>query len=224
MSKTLAEIGYSIRNQVIGYFGTDDTRISMQFVYDKAWDVRSMLIKEEYRKFKQLNDQDYVSECCIEICCSETVCDGDDSLFSEKFITLPVLTSALGYNGVKYFGSVDKKNPFRRTNYGGYMYSDYNKYTKKAPTYTLVDDKAYLKNLPTDTMKYICVIGIFENPKDYCKPEDPFPLARHLVHKLEMIVIQQLLSTINIGPDQYNNAHDDAPMPVNPQNNVPNSG
>jgi len=222
MSKTLAEIGYSIRNQISGYFSTDDARISIDFVYDKAWDVRSMLIKEEYRKFKQLNDQDYISECCLEICCEETVCDGEDSLHSEKYINLPVLESSLGYNSVKYFGSVDKKTPFRRVNYGGMLYSNFSSWTKKVPTYTIVDTKAYLKNLPTDTMEYICVIGIFEDPRGYCKPDDPFPLARHLCHKLELIVIQQLMSTINIGPDVYNNARDDAPMTLHPDNTQPN--
>jgi len=227
MAKTLAEIGYSIRNQVIGYFGTDDTRISIEFVYDKAWDIRSMLLKEEYRKFKKLNDQDYTSECCLEICCDDTVCDGEDSLHSQFYVTIPKLEASLNYDGVKYFGTVDKKTPFRRANYGGYLYSDYSTFTKKAPTYTLVDDKAYLKNLPTDTMQYICVIGVFEDPRDHCAPNDPFPLARHLVHKLELLAIQQIMSTLQIGPDAYNNARDDAPMTLHPNNTqpkVPNSG
>ena len=106
----------------------------------------------------------------------------------------------------------------------GIFYSGHSSYTGNAPTFTLIDNKAILKNLPTDNMKYLCIIGIFENPRNYCKPEDPFPIARHLVHKLELLAIQQIMSTLSIGPDEYNNAKDDSPMPVNPQSKVPNSG
>ncbi len=221
MAKTLAEIGYSIRNQIKGYFSTDDERISIEFIYAKAWDIRSMLIKEEYRKFRQLNDQDYISECCLEVCCDETVCEGEDSLAKDHYVNIPTLESALGYNGVKYFGTTDKKTPFRRVNYPGYLYSDYESYTKNVPTYTLVDTKAFLKNLPTDTLKFICIIGIFENPRGHCDPEDAFPIARHLVHKLELIAVKQLMSTIVIGPDEVNNARDDSPAPINQASKPP---
>jgi len=222
--KTLAEIGYSIRNQCKGYFSTDDERISIDFVYDKAWDIRSMLIKEEWRKFHQLNDNDFTTECCLKISCDEIVCDDKGSGVYEHTIIMPTLESSLGYNSIKYFGSVDKKTPFRRVNYGGYLYSGYSSFTGNAPTFTLIDNKAVLKNLPDENMEYVCVIGIFENSRDYCKPEDPFPIARHLVHKLELLAIQQIMSTIQIGPDEYNNAKDDSPMAINPVNKVPNSG
>ena len=214
MSKTLAEIGYSIRNQVKGYFSSDDERISIEFVYDKAWDIRSLLIKEEYRKFHKLNDQDFVSKCCLDVVCTET-CEGSGTF--EYTVAIPILESSVGYDGVKYFGSPDMKTPFRRSNYQGFLYSDSESFTGGAPTYTLYDDRAVLKNMPTDNQEKICIIGIFENPRDHCKPSDPFPIARHLVHKLELLAIQQLMSTIQIGPDEVNNARDDSPMALNPQ-------
>ena len=109
MAKTIAEIGYSIRNQCKGYFSTDDERISIDFVYDKAWDIRSMLIKEEYRKFHQLNDNDFTTECCLEIVCDEIVCDNIGSGEYEYSAVIPTLESSLGYNSIKYFGTIDKK-------------------------------------------------------------------------------------------------------------------
>lgn len=214
MSKTLAEIGYSIRNQVKGYFSSDDERISIEFVYDKAWDIRSLLIKEEYRRHHQLNDQDFVSKCCLDIVCKET-CEGSGEF--EYTVTIPTLESSVGYDGVKYFGSPNMKTPFRRSNYQGFLYSGSESYTGNAPTYTLYDDLAILKNMPTDNMEKVCIIGIFEDPRDYCDPNDPFPIARHLVHKLELLAIQQLMSTIQIGPDEANNARDDSPKALNPQ-------
>lgn len=220
MSKTLAEIGYSIRNQVKGYYSTDDERIDIQLIYDKAWDVRSLLIKEDYRKFKKINDQDFTTECCLKVECDLIICDGYSSGEKEYYVTLPKIEGSLGYHGIKYFGTVDKKTPFRRMNYQGYLYSDHEKYTGSVSSFTLVDDKAILKNLPTDGLKYVCLIGVLEDPRSVCDEDKPFPIARHLVHKLELIVIQQLMSTLQIGPDENNNARDDSPQQLQRQSRV----
>lgn len=211
MSKTLAEIGYSIRNQVKGFFTSDDDRIDIQFIYDKCWDVRSILLKEEYRQFKKINDQDFTSECCLEVKCNNIVCNGHDSGVVEHYVDIPKIEASLGYDAIKYFGTVDKMRPFRRVNYQGHLYTSYEKYTGKSPSFTIVDSKAILKNMSTEGLKYVCVIAVFEDPRNICSENDPFPLARHLVHKLELIVIQQLTSVINIGPDETNDGRDDSP-------------
>jgi len=215
MSKTLAEIGYSIRNQIKGYYPTDDERIDIQLVYDKCWDIRSLLLKEEYRKFKKLNDQDYTTECCLEVECDIIHCNGYNSGVKEYYIKIPKVESSLGYDAIKYLGTVDKRNPFRRTSFQGFLYSDHEKYTSKAPSFTLVDDKAILKNLPTHGLKFVCLIGVLEDPRDICNEDDPFPIARHLIHKLELLAIQQFMSTIQIGPDEGNNARDESPDQLN---------
>jgi hypothetical protein len=220
MSKTLAEVGYSIRNQIKGYFSTDDERIDIQLIYDKCWDVRSILLKEEYRQFKKINDQDFTTECCLEVQCSSIVCNGIDSGVKEFFVQIPKIEASIGYDGIKYFGTVDKKTPFRRVNYQGHMFSGHEKYTGRAPMFTLVDDKAILSNMPTSGMKFVCLIAIFEDPRGICNENDPFPLARHLVHKLELIVIQQLMSTIQIGPDETNNGRDNSPDQLQKQSRV----
>lgn len=215
MSKTLAEIGYSIRNQVKGYFSSDDERIDIQLVYDKCWDVRSLLIKEEFRRFQKLNDQDYTTECCLAVECEPIICDGKNSGHTELVVDIPKIESSVGYAGIKYFGTVDKKFPFRRVNYQGFLYSGHEKYTGNVPTYTLTDGKATIKNPPTEGLKYICIIGIFEDPRNICDENMPFPIARHLVHKLELLVIQQLMSTLQIGPDESNDARDGSPDVLN---------
>lgn len=220
MSKTLAEVGHSIRNQIIGYFPTDDTRIDIQLIYDKCWDVRSVLIKDEYRQFKKINDQEYTSECCLEVECSNLVCNGIDSGDKEFFVRIPKVEASLGYDAIKYFGTTDKKSPFRRTNYKGKLFSSYETFTGRAPQFTIVDDKAILENMPTQGMKFVCMIAVFEDPRNVCKENDPFPIARHLLHKLELLVIQQLMSTLNIGPDESNNGRDDVPSSIQKQSRI----
>lgn len=220
MSKSLAEIGYSIRNQVKGFFSTDDERIDIQFIYDKCWDVRSVLLKDEYRQFKKINDQDFTSECCLEVQCNTITCNGINSGVKEFYVQIPKIEASLGQDAIKYFGTVNKKIPFRRTNYSGHLYSEHETYTGRAPSFTLVDDKAMLKNMPTAGMKFICVIAVFEDPRNICNEDDPFPIARHLVHKLELIVIQQLTSLIQIGPDETNNGRDNSPDQLQKQSKI----
>lgn len=220
MSKTLAEVGYSIRNQIKGYFSSDDERIDIQLIYDKCWDVRSILLKEEYRQFKKINDQDFTTECCLEVQCSNLICNGIDSGVKEFFVQIPKIEASIGYDGIKYFGTVDKRTPFRRVNYQGHMFAGHEKYTGRAPMFTLIDDKAILSNMPTAGMKFVCLIAIFEDPRNICDQDDPFPLARHLIHKLELIVIQQLMSTMQIGPDEANNGRDNSPDQLQKQSRV----
>lgn len=220
MSKTLAEIGYSIRNQVKGYYSTDDERIDIQLVYDKVWDIRAMLIKDDFRQFKKVNDQDFSAECCLEVECGIVKCGGYNSGVKEYYVNIPKVSSALGYGAIKYFGNVDKMTPFRRMNYQGFMFSGHEKYTGKVPSFTLIDDKAILKNLPTTGQKFVCLIAVLEDAKGICKENDPFPLARHLVHKLELLAIQQFMSTIQIGPDESNNGRDDSPDQIKKQSRV----
>lgn len=220
MSKTLAEVGYSIRNQIKGYFPSDDERIDIQLIYDKCWDVRSILLKDEYRQFKKINDQDFTPDCCLEIQCGKVSCGGMDTGVVEYYVDIPKVEASLGQDAIKYFGTMDNRTPFRRVNFQGFMYSDAEKYTGRAPSFTIVDDKAILKNLPTKGMKYIKMIAVFEDPRNICDEDEPFPLARHLVHKLELIVIQQLMSTIQIGPDERNNARDDSPEQLQKQSKV----
>lgn len=220
MSKTLAEIGYSIRNQVKGFFSSDDERIDIQFIYDKCWDIRSVLLKDEYRQFKKINDQDFTSECCLEVKCNSVICNGIDSGEKEFYVEMPIIENSIGQDAIKYFGTVDKKKPFRRVNYQGYIYSDHESYTGKAPSFTIINGKAILKNMPTKGLKYICVIAVFEDPRSICDENSPFPLARHLLHKLELIVIQQLTSLIQIGPDEANNGRDNSPDQLQKQSRV----
>lgn len=220
MSKTLAEVGYSIRNQIKGFFSSDDERIDIQLIYDKCWDVRSILLKEEYRQFKKINDQDFTSECCLEVKCRNIICNGHDSGVVEYYVEIPKIEASLGYDSIKYFGTVDKKTPFRRLNFQGHMFAEYEKYTGKAPSFTLIDNQALLNNMPTHGMKFVCLIAVFEDPRDICDQNDPFPLARHLIHKLEMIVIQQLMALIQIGPDEANNGRDNSPDALPKQSRV----
>lgn len=218
--KTLAEIGYSIRNQVKGHFSSDDERIDILLVYKMMNDVRSVLIQQELRA-KSIDEGFYQEVSCLEVKCGEIECKGLKSGDVEYYVDLPPLELGIAENGIKYFGGVDRVSPFNPKSFQGWQYAKYSKYTGKSPNYTIVGDKALLGNLPSTDMKFMSIIGIFEDPIDLgcykLKEDDVYPIPAYLIHKLELICIKQLLSTINITPDEVNNTTDVPMMTVQQQ-------
>jgi len=220
---SLAQIGFSIRNQVRGYFSSDDERIDIELIYKKVRDVRSLLIKSFYRENKFIGPEMYQEICCLEIQCRQLECNGIKTGEIEYFIELPRLETSVGFAAIKFLGSADKKLSFTRKSWQGYMFGDSSPWTGNKPFYTIVGDEARIRKLPTTGAKYACLIGLLEDPLDgkcYMLSEnDPYPISNNMVHELELIVIKQLMSTLQIPPDQRNNATDapviDQPV-VNP--------
>jgi len=208
--KTLEEIGYSVLNQIRGHYTPTSDRIEIKLIYRKIADIRSVLLKEEYLRKKYLDPSVYAQECCLDIGCRELACGEDLSGVIEKFVALPALEEFLGEDAIKYFGSMDKKVPFARRTVNGITFNDYNQYTSMVPFYSRIKNEAILGNI-REGMEKICVIGVFEDVLNICKPGDAFPLPQHLVHKLELLAIQQFTSTLNIRTDDRNDTRDEVP-------------
>ena len=210
--KNFNEIAYSIRNQVKGYFSTDDERIDIELIYKMMANVRSLLIKEDYKLNKRVAE-DYYQECpCLEIQCGKIECAGISIKSDTFYIELPDIEDVTG--AIKYLGTADLAIPFTQKTYQGLIYNDGNKYTSNIPIYTTIDNKAILKNLPTPNMKYINLVAVFEDPngcanKCYQNAEEmAYPTPNNIIHKLELICIKQLMSTLPVLPDERNNATD----------------
>ncbi|MEO7397230.1 MAG: hypothetical protein ABIW84_01565 [Ilumatobacteraceae bacterium] len=218
MVATLAEIGFSIRDQVKGFFSVDDERIDIELVYKKIRDVRSVLIKNQLLERRMLDPALYQEICCLEIKCKEEVCNGKKTGVLEYYVDLPKIENTAGFNySIKYFGSIDKLTAFNHKSFQGYQYGAASPYTGDKPFYTIIGSTAIIKNLPTTAAKYMCLVAILEDPLNgacYMATEnDPYPLSNSMVHELELIVIKQLLSVLPVQPDERNDATD------NPQGN-----
>ena len=212
MAKTLAEVGNSIRDQVKGFVLSDDERIDIELVYGIVFNLRSLLIKEEYKQKGYIDVNAFSSTCCLEIKCDFIKCNGFTSNIKEYYVEIPKLEGSLGYDAIRYFGGVDKISPYRKLSLEGFQFAKYEKYTGSSPKYTVVDNIAMVKDLPTQNAKAICIIGVFENGSDVCQEDDVFPCPGHLLHKLELLAIQQLKSNIGIFPDDKNDARDQSPQ------------
>lgn len=221
---SLAAIGFSIRNQVKGFFSTDDERIDIEFIYKMIKDVRTLLIRDEINTTKAVNNAFYQTISCLELKCRSIVCDGIDSEEKEYYVDIPVLADA-GTHTIKYFGSADKKTSFNQRNYQGHLYGNASPWTGNIPYYTIIGGEALMGNVPSDELRFLTLVAILNDPLNggcfTLSENDPFPISESVVHRLELIVIKQLMATLNIVPDIKNNA---ANSPVEdaqqPQQNV----
>ena len=206
---TLAQIGFSIRNQVKGFFSSDDERIDIEFIYKKVKDARSLLIREEYKQYGRVAPELYQEICCLEIECRELECQGEKSGIIEKYVKVPALEN-LGSAAIKYFGSPDHKTPFNYRNYQGHLYGNASRWTGQDPYFTPVGHEFIIGNFKDDDMKVMCMVALLEDPLNggcYTITEnDDFPVSQSMVHKIELIIIKQLMSTLGVLPDTKNNA------------------
>jgi len=195
---TQIEIVYSIKDQLTAAGYTDDSLQDEELIGHILNNVRLVLLKDYYKEFKTIPPTFYQEQCCLDVVCKKVECDGVWSGDKELIVEIPPVVS-LGDNEIIYFGLSDKMSPFKYIPFQNLPFASHDKFNKKATAYTLVGTTTYIKNPPTQGLKYACMIALFEVPVEGCNPTEPgtweYPLPGILIHKAELLVIQQLLST-----------------------------
>jgi hypothetical protein len=235
-----SKILHSIKEQCTGKIPSNDTRLEDRFILHQMNSVRAALVHESFRHGK-IDDGFYQLKCCILVDCDRIVCSSLDSQEKVNFAYLPKLIEGIGWANIIYFGNVEfakiyggLHNSWDRYNMKGWLSMEYQEWIGRRPAFTIIGGYkagetiiqegtlALLKNLPSTGVKYLCVNGIFANPEDALCDEDDFlemdyPLPSNMIHKLELIVIKQILSTEGVPGDDINNAKDNTANVVRPQ-------
>lgn len=215
MDKSKKEIVWSILEGLNSYNISDDTVFDEDHIGYQVDIARISLIKEESVANK-LGDGYYQKMCCIEVKCEAEGCDvpgigfvktGDVTYYAD----VPGLISFVNWDNIKYVGpaswSVD--DMFHRVPFNVFINNTTGIWDNGKPIYTVIEGKLLFKRLPTDGMKFICIIGLFESPENACDydQEKPYPVSDPL--KLEIIVIKNLLSRLGINYTDRNDASPD---------------
>lgn len=212
--------------QVSGYIPSDDRRLRRRFVGHEVRNVRSMLLKEASASGIGVDREWYQRICCLEVNCETISCNGAPLPFRTHYIELPSLES-IPFNP-SYLGTVDMAISFRQIPFGQFHYYTGGSFSTKQPAYAIIDNKALLK-LPSNLLevKNLCLFGVLSDPlEDTCVPlteNDPYPIPTNVIHKLELLVIKQLLATVQLQGDEQNTGRDEQaeqrqPRPGNPGN------
>lgn len=220
MSKSLSEIGYSVRNQLHGWISSQNESISMEFIYRKISDVRSLLLKKWFTENKWIDIQSYAQTCCLEIKCHHIQCrDRSTGLMIDSGdvqykVEAPYLESSLGEQAIIYFGDVDMKHPYAKRSVLGAVFSKFNFYTHHVPSFSRTDYIWTIEHLPDTGTKFVTLVGVLEDVLCVCKPEDIFPFPNHLIHELELMVIQQIMNPSKQRPGSRATTTDNNPVNV----------
>lgn len=225
------EIVYSIMEQLTGFTPSKDTRIPEEFIIHQMNNIRAVLIKEKFDQDKTISDSNYQLICCLEVKCDRIICNGVDSGDKIYYVEFPKLMEGLENTSIKFVGTVEFggndpiRSHFDRYGFNAWTFSHKLPYVGKRPSYTIVGgyqagdtkiDKtiALLKNLPTAGLRSLCALILLDNPLEgSCNSDETmnmeYPIPSHMRYKLEMLVLQQILSTMNTPSDDINNSKDD---------------
>ena len=232
MAKSTLNIIYSITDKIKPKLSDDTLLPDEEWILDKMNDVRANIIREVFTQTRKLDDMLYQQRDCIELECREIVCVTDLPYRSERgesisdrdiksgdiqyFIHLPELQGGIGWHNIKYLGLSDYKTGFERKSLIGFNNHEGALYTGREPAYTITDGiqsenggpEALVRNAPTAGVKFLGIIAIFSGPTTLCdtRLEDDYPLTDDLINRLELLVVRDILSTLGLPLDAYNDA------------------
>ena len=100
-------------------------------------------------------------------------------------------------------------NKFSEVAFENLFESNYSRFSKKMIQFSRVGNRAYYLNLPKNVNK-LCLVGLVKDPISLCsyyKEKTIYPSPQE--YKLELLVVQDILSSYNVSPDEQNNTKHD---------------
>ncbi len=206
--KTKREIIYSIIEFVSGFHVTDDSPYDEQLIGDKVDDVRAILIKQQHRENKNVDDEFY-QMCGVHIE-NELLANLDDGINIKRFyVTFPALITNVGWDNIKYLGRKTMDGKYNRRSIDGLVAARGRYWTRRTTDYSVVSaTRAIIRN--EDTAENIIILGLFKSPSTVpgYSDNDPYPVPDS--YKLEMIVKQDIAAALGVMPDEINDARHNA--------------
>ncbi len=229
----IAEAIARVRSLYNSGTGSDDSNLSDRHIYAKLVSARTLLIKREIDKKRQVSDWIVQTINCLELEvalpneCPCAIPPGCTALKSVNKIPKPV-QSAIGPE-LEFVTTMDGNTVYSKTNWVKKRYKSGNKYTADSPDYSIKNDYLFLIHAGK-LLKYITVGGVFENPLDVpyangCNEGDcidpyevDFPIDLHIMDALIQMATQELIEVFkSIPPDDENNATQDKQVMAPPK-------
>lgn len=209
---TIAELRSIIRGQLTGQVPFDDVRLRDRWLDELMNQQRSLLISQ-YGRGTGIPQSYYQIIDCIKVECGQVECAGMKSGVMYHYATIPTVSSIR--DAIAYLGPVDGSLAYLELSVGAFNASS-GRFGRKPPGYTLIQDKALLKDLYPANIKKLRMIAVLYNPSQgLCggSVDDLiYPIDDEDIGKLTTLCIKQVMSTINIKQDMQNDAVDAAPV------------
>jgi len=216
MAKTKQQVIDSILEQVSAFELTDDNPIDRDWLGAKIDDIREKLILEQFNAKRSIDDAYYELDCCVEIECAELAqCSVDGITFSsgEKVYWFDASNVIGGLDGkaiksaflaIDGFGNDGVMKSISLRSLSGFNTVDGLRYTRNSMFMTVIGAKGYVRNLPNDGIRMICVVMAKRSPGSGCGDLNDVQYPVPDYHKLEYIARQEILNGFQFSPDRLN--------------------
>jgi hypothetical protein len=166
----LSEIISTIRNLPRGGQGDFDdnayTDRQLAFVVNY---YRAKLIRQDLNKGKYLTQ--YYNQVlgkvrivkATKVECGGLDCEIDNVILRTEGV-VPNTVDTNDKNVINYVGTIDGNTTWQRTTFQSSKYEQYSKYTGNRTKYYELNGYIYIVNPPSNTLKYITIVGTFEDP------------------------------------------------------------
>lgn len=199
---------------------SDDINLSDRLIYSKLLSSRTLLIKREIDKRRQVSDWIVQTIKCAELEvvkqneCPCAIPPGCKALRTKYKIPKPV-QSAIGPE-LESVTTMDGGVVYSKTDWVRKRYKSGNKFTSHQPDYMIKDNYLYLIH-KGNLLKYITIGGVFEDPYqaalvegcgggECIQPYDvDFPIDQHLMDAVMQMAVQELVQIFKSIPEDSNN-------------------
>lgn len=173
--------------------------------------LRSRKVREEDQLRKGVNAAYYQIIDCLEVKCDTVTCAGLSTNVKYHYVEVPPIESIR--SGISYFGLADGMMAFNECGLAAFNNAQPSRLGRRYPKFTRLDNKLFLKFLPTTGTSRLRLVAVLEDPaQNVCGfdfENDNYPIPQDVVHQLELLAIQQILSTSMVPEDDRNNGVDD---------------
>lgn len=217
----IQEIVEIVKEKLTSFHVTDTFNIPDSIIINRINVIRELLIQQNKNKIQPMF---YSEVCCIDVDCVEPGCiiNGEfiESGLNLSYSDLPELISGLNGKELKYLGLLGFGNKFSEVAFENLFESDYSRFSKRMIQFSRIGNRAYYLNLPKGINK-VCLIGLVKDPISLCsyyKEKTSYPVPQE--YKLELLVVQDILSSYNVAPDEQNNTRHDLSAVRQPKQQV----
>ena len=206
----IQEIVDIVKEKLTSFHVVDTFNIPDSIIINRINVIRELLIQQNKNKIQSMF---YSEICCIDVSCVEPGCtiNGEfvESGLNLSYSDLPELIAGVNGKELKYLGLIGFGNKFSEVSFDNLFSPNYSRFSRKMIQFSRIGNKAYYLNMPKNVSK-VCLIGLVKDPISLCsfyKEKTPYPVPQE--YKLELLVVQDILSSYNVAPDERNNTRND---------------
>lgn len=222
MGQTIKKIVDELREELSGFRMSDDTILpDHEFFIDKINEYRASVIRE----MDVIPESMYTTTCCHQIVCVGQTCTLNGRTFKSKNklfqVEVPDLIDGVGNKDIIYFGLDGFSLDFTRVSLRDFIRTGYLEFGGNMPIYARIGNVIIVKNIPNDSLFFVCMTALQLHPTSSCGYEEntPYPASESVMARVKRLVKMDVLSAMGYPKDFISDALPAMQQPAQPQAN-----